>query len=65
MNKETIFNLPTPFRIDSCAGKIKSVNPRKEIHGENDVLAVDLKIEVDCPIAISDALLGAELFPLL
>ena len=61
MNKETIFNhLPTPFRIDNCHGKIKNVNPRKEIHGEDDVLTVDLKIEVDCPIAISDALLGAE-----
>ena len=50
----------TTFSIQSCTGKMTSLNTRKENHGEEKVLAVDIKLEVNCGIEISDSLLGAD-----
>lgn len=42
------------MKLDQLVAKVLDVNPRKEHHGENLALAVDVKLQVNCDAGVLD-----------
>lgn len=48
--------VPPPLTLQQLVAEVKNVNPRKERHGENLVLAVDVDLKISCTAEILDQL---------